>query len=339
MKQKSYLIPLAGLSVIFFGLCSSLFAQPARSTGREYVLYGRGTYPGDDSSFAMIRNSGFSTLMLSSFYIKANGDVFSGDDGQQPIIHEGRYTGSTDWLKRVAALRKGGSIKRIEVLLEGRWYGQPPNTYDFIRDWIDSSKGAAGTVSGTGPGSTLYGILRIIKKSIGADAICIDDESVYDSVSIIRLGEMAHEIGLHMSLCPFTKIPWWKSVIDGSRHGVVDAVYLQCYDGGAKAVPADWVHGLGPSAPVYPIFLCRGAFSTCGISHNSKTPEEIRTTLLQFRKDAPELRGAGIWQMADIKDYIRLNCAAKDPASGNATSVPQYLGQLKGSLEAALSAE
>jgi len=338
MKQNSYLAPRAGLFLIFWSICTSLFAQTASSAAQEYVLYGRGLYPGDDSSFGMIRNSGFTTLMLSSFYIKANGDVFSGDDGKQPIIHDGRYTGSAEWLKRVAALRKGGSVKRIEVLLEGRWYGQPPNTYDFIRDWIDSSKGAAGTVSGTGPRSTLYGILRIIRKSIGADAICIDDESVYDSVSIIRLGEMAREAGLHMSLCPFTKIPWWRSVIDGSRHGVVDAVYLQCYDGGAQEVPADWVHGLGPTAPVYPIFLCRGAFGTCGISHNSKSPEEIRTTLKQFKKDAPGLRGAGIWQMADIKDYIRLNCAVKDPASGSAASVSQYLGQLKGSLEAALGA-
>lgn len=330
--RKSY---FSVLLLLFFG--SALSAQRvAGSGGTDLILYGRGTYPGDDSSFEMIRHSGFTTVMLSSFYIKSNGDVYSGDDGRHPIIHDGRYTGSADWLKRVASLRKGGSVSRIEILLEGRWYHQPPNTYDFIRDWIDSSRGAHGVVTGTARGSALYGILKIFKKTIGADAICIDDESVYDSSSIIRLGQLAHRLSLHMSLCPFTRIPWWKSVVDGSRHGVVDAVYLQCYDGGARAVPADWVRGLGPSVPVYPIFLCRGAFSTCGVSHNSKSPEEIRASLQQFRKDAPEIHGAGIWQMADIKDYVRRDCAVSDPSSGSATSVPQYLQQLSDSLRSAL---
>jgi hypothetical protein len=318
------------LSLAFF-VSFSLFAA-GQTAGTNTILFGRGTYPGDDSSYAMIRSSGFSTMMLSSFYIKANGDVYSGDDGRQPIIHAGRYSGNTDWLERVASLRKGGSIRRIEILLEGRWYGQPPNTYDFIRDWIDSSKGAPGTVAGTGRRSTLYGILKVMKETIGADAICIDDESVYDSTSIIRLGKLARKIGLHMTLCPFTKIPYWKSVLDGSRAGVVDAIYLQCYDGGKNAVPGEWVRGLASVVPVYPIFLCRGAFSTCDVSHNSKSPEEIRVQLREFKTGDPELRGAGVWQMADIKDYVRQRCAISDPSSGSATTVPEYLEQLRESL-------
>jgi hypothetical protein len=325
MKKYLVVIQLIGLCFGSF----SLFAQAGHPADPNTILFGRGTYPGDDSTYAMIRKSGFTTMMLSSFYIKGNGDVYSGDDGRQPIIHEGHYTGNKDWIKRVASLRKGGSIQRIEILLEGRWYNQPPNTFDFIRDWIDSSKGAPGTVAGTGRGSTLYGILRIMRETIGVDAICIDDESVYDSMSIIRLGGMAQRIGMHMSLCPFTKIPWWKAVVDGSRPGVVDAVYLQCYDGGKDAVPGDWVRGLASTVPVYPIFLCRGAFSACGVSHNSKSPAEINAQMRDFKTGDPGMRGAGVWQMADIKDYIRQRCAVADPGSGTATSVPQYLGQLR----------
>src|SRR5215472_8141359 len=121
----------------------SLFGQSSKSpAGPNLILFGRGLYPGDDSTYAMIRNSGFTTVLLSSFYIKANGDVFSGDDGQQPMIHDGHFTGSQEWIKRVASLRVGGGVGRIEILLEGRWFNQAPNTFDFIRDWIDSSKGA-----------------------------------------------------------------------------------------------------------------------------------------------------------------------------------------------------
>ena len=330
MKKKSVVFLRAMLFLLFFaGYLSLLGQSTAVSAGPNTILFGRGTYPGDDSTYAMIRTSGFTTMMLSSFYIKGNGDVYSGDDGRQPIIHEGRYVGNKEWIKRVASLRKGGSIQRIEILLEGRWYNQPPNTYDFIRGWIDSSKGAPGTVAGMGSGSTLYGILRVMKKTIGVDAICIDDESVYDSLSIIRLGQLAKKAGMHMSLCPFTKIPWWKSVIDASPAGVVDAIYLQCYDGGKDAVPGNWVRGLASTVPVYPIFLCRGAFSTCGVSHNSKSPAEINAQMREFKTGDPGMRGAGIWQMADIKDYIRQRCAVVDPGSGTAISVAQYLGQLR----------
>lgn len=328
--MKKSVVLFRHLSLVFF-VCLSLFAA-GQVREPNTILFGRGTYPGDDSSYAMIRSSGFTTMMLSSFYIKANGDVYSGDDGSRPVIHAGHYSGDEGWLKRVASLRKGGSIRRIEILLEGRWYGQPPNTYDFIRDWIDSSKGAPGTVAGTGRGSTLYGILKVMKETIGVDAICIDDESVYDSASIIRLGELARKTGLHMTLCPFTKIPYWKSILDHSRAGVVDAIYLQCYDGGKNVVPGDWVRGLASAVPVYPIFLCRGAFSTCGVSHNSKSPEEIRAQLREFKTGDPDLSGAGVWQMADIKEYIRQRCSVSDPSSGSATTVPQYLEQLRESL-------
>src|ERR1700749_5148458 len=100
--------------VILFFICSSLFAQKDVNT----ILFGRGTYPGDDTTYDQMRQSKFSTMMLSSFYIKSNGDVFSGDDGRQPIIHESIYTGYKFWLKRVASLRTNGLIPPIEILLE-----------------------------------------------------------------------------------------------------------------------------------------------------------------------------------------------------------------------------
>jgi hypothetical protein len=313
--------------------CLSLFGQSSlSSTDPNLTLFGRGMYPGDDSTYATIRGSGFTTVLLSSFYIKENGDVYSGDDGHQPIIHAGRYTGSREWIKRVASLRRGGAVKRIGILLEGRWFNQAPNTFDFIRDWIDSSKGASGVVPGTGKGSTIFGILRSMKEEIGADAICIDDESVYDTTSIIRLAGLAGSLNLHVSLCPFTRKAYWKAIVDGSPYGVVDAVYLQCYDGGKNADPGDWFRVLAGAVPVYPVFLCRGAFSTCGVTHNSKSPEEMRSQLREFKQNYPAMRGAGVWQMADIKRYVRQNCAAIDPTSGSAESVPEYLAQLKNCL-------
>lgn len=326
---------LIAISLLLTGIaCSSRHAQkrPA-TTGTNLVLYGRGLYPGDDTTFDLIRQSGFTTLMLSSFYIKANGDLVSGDDGRHPIIHNGEFTGSEEWVKRIKAVKNGGSIRRTEILLEGRWYGQPPNTYDYIRDWIDSNKADPAVTPGTDPGSTLYKMMKVLKEKLGADAICIDDESVYDSLSIIKLGKMVRGLGMRMTLCPYTRIPFWKSIIDSSSRDVVDAVYLQCYDGGKNNTMGPWAQGLQQAVPIYPIFLCRGAFSRCSPSHNSKTPEEIRTDMLAFKKEYPAMKGGGIWQMADIKAYVQMNCAVKDTTSGTAASVREYLQQLRRSLE------
>jgi hypothetical protein len=237
----------------------------------------------------------------------------------------------------VASLKKRpGSVTRIELLLEGRWYNQPPNTYDFIRDWTDAAATVPGIVTGTDANSTLYKLSKVFKDAIGVDAVCIDDESVYNSLSIVRYGAMLKKLGMHMTLCPFAKPDYWKEIMTRSKKGLIDGIYLQCYDGGTKNTPGPWVKALGDELPIYPIFLCRGSFSTCGTSHNSKSVGEIRAEMLRFKEEYPEMRGAAIWQMADIKGFVQMNCALQDPASGDAVSAGQFLDELRESLLAGL---
>jgi hypothetical protein len=311
-------------------------ASPGSPASPNLTMYGRGLYPGDDTTYNDLRLSGFNTIVLSSFYIHENGDVYSGDS-RNPIIHDGKYIGDKEWLRRIASLRhKPGSVTRIEILLEGRWYNQPPNTYDFIRDWSDSTRQIPGIVTGTGNNSTLYTIAKLFKDDLGVDAVSIDDESVYDSVSVLRLGSMLHRLDLHMSLCPFSHIPYWKTLIKGSEKGLIDAIYLQCYDGGARNTPGRWVDSLGLDIPLYPIFLCRGSFSTCATNHNSKSPAEIKAEMIRFKTTDPGMSGGAIWQMADVKNYVKSNCSVSDPQSGTATSVKEYMAQLKDSLQEGL---
>jgi hypothetical protein len=321
-----------------FLILSFFVSGPSKMPAKNLAIFSRSIYPGDDASFDTLRNSGFTTVILSSFYIHDNGDVYSGDS-HSPIIHDGQYIGDPAWLKRVASLKKrsgSGAVKRIELLLEGRWYNQPPNTYDFIRDWSDPAATVPGIVTGTDENSTLYKLSKVFKDAIGVDAVCIDDESVYNSQSIVRYGAMLKKLGMHMTLCPFTKPDYWKEIMTGSKKGIIDGIYLQCYDGGAKNTVGPWVKALGNELPIYPIFLCRGSFSTCGTSHNSKSVTEIRAEMLRFKAEYPEMRGAAIWQMADIKGFVRMNCALQDPASGDAVSAGQFLGELRESLKAGL---
>ncbi|MVT12141.1 hypothetical protein [Chitinophaga tropicalis] len=321
------------------GVYSHVCQGQASPAATNLTMFGRGLYPGDDATYDTLKRSGFTTIILSSFWIRSNGDVYSGDDNVNPIIHDGKFVGSREWLKRVASLKKSKtSVTRIEFLLEGRWYNQPPNTYDFILDWYNPSKTVSGIATGTGVNSTLYNIAKVLKEELAVDAVCIDDESVYDSESIIQLGKMFGQLDLHMTLCPFRNYDYWKRIITGSEKGLIDAVYVQCYDGGRNNNPGVWAKNLETSIPVYPIFLCRGSFSTCTSAdrHNARNPAEILSDMTRFKKDYADLKGGAIWQMADVKSYIKSNCAVEYPESGTATSVTQYLSQLKESLRSVL---
>lgn len=328
------------LFLSFLLLASGIFAaiaQPAPVADTNLTMFGRGLYPGNDTTYMKLRESGFTTIILSSFYIKANGDIYSGDDNKNPVIHDGQYVGDREWLKRVASLKQQpSSVTRIEILLEGRWINQPPNTFDFIQDWSDAKKVIPGITTGTGTSSTLYKITKILKDEIGVDAVCIDDESVYNSVSMIKYGEMIGRLNMHMSLCPFRNYKYWRDVIKGSKKGLIDAIYLQCYDGGRGNVPGRWKDSLATKLPVFPIFLCRGAFSTCSSSHGSKTTNEIKAEMMRFKKGYPGMTGGAIWQMADVNSYISRGCAVQTPESGTAVTVSQFLDQLKTSLKEGL---
>ena len=311
--------------------------EPVPYAISAYTMFARGIYPGNNETFDRLRSSGFTTVILSSFYIRANGDVYSGDDSKNPVIHNGSWAGNSDWLRRVASLKQQpSSVTRIEILLEGRWINQPPNTYDFIRDWTDTARQVAATTSGPAPDSTLYRIAQVMKEKIGVDAVCIDDESVYDSRSIVRFGTMVSSLNMHMTLCPYTNFTYWRSILSGSKEGLVDAIYVQCYDGGRRNTPGRWKDSLATGIPVYPVFLCRGSFDTCSTSHNSKTPDQIKADMARFKTAYPGMSGGGIWQMADVDSYVRKNCAVQYPESGSATSVSQYLTQLKASLQEGL---
>ncbi len=334
MMKSLFLLSWLAVFSIF---CSAQqpYKQAAPLPAKNLIMFGRGLYPGDDKDYQLLKQSGFNTLLLSSFYIHEDGDLYSGDS-HSPIIHNGKWVGDASYVKRVKDLKKNSSISRIEILLEGRWYGQPPNTFDFIRDWYDPSKTVSGIVTGTGAQGTLYTIFKVLKEVLGADAFCIDDESVYDSASIIALGNIAAKLNMHMTLCPFRLNNYWKDILKATDTKVVDALYLQCYDGGARNEIKDWITALQPTQPIYPIFMVRGSFSTCSSFKGSKSVEEIKTQLKGFKKDYPEMSGAAVWQMADLKQFVEMGCAVKEPTSGSAKTVAEFLSELKAGLQSGL---
>jgi hypothetical protein len=58
--------------------------------------------------------------------------------------------------------------------------------------------------------------------------------------------------------------------------------------------------------------------------------------MMRFKKGYPAMTGGAIWQMADVNNYVRKGCAVQMPESGTATTVSEFLDQLKTSLKEGL---
>jgi hypothetical protein len=87
----------------------------AGSAVAESAVYGGGPfYSGGTPVMDDLRASGFTTVMLWSIHVDANGDLHMND---QPLIEDGVYVGpNTSWSAELATLKQAPtSVNRIEV--------------------------------------------------------------------------------------------------------------------------------------------------------------------------------------------------------------------------------
>lgn len=171
-----------------------------------------------------LRASGMTTIVVFTMGVAANGDFTYGG----VICSNGVYVGPSNWGALLNQCRvKPSSVTRIEMCI-GAW---GDSSWTHIKDRI--------AADGTNSNTVLYKNLLALKNALGIDAICNDDESAYHSASAIQFGKMCGAVGLKLTLCPYTRPTYWQAVKAGLGD-ICDAVYLQCYDGGAGNNPATW---------------------------------------------------------------------------------------------------
>lgn len=226
MKSKTLKMLLA---------CCLLFgAVPwgaSAATTAESVIYGGGPfYSGGSATMDTLRQSGFTTVMLWTIHVNANGDLYYND---QKVVSGGAYVGKSSWPSELATLKQAPtSVKRLEISV-GSW---GVNDFKNIKDLIASQ--------GTGTASILYKNFAALQNAIGGDAISFDNEDLYDVNSSVAFGNMLYGLGYKITLCPYTSASYWQSV--KSQLGAkVDRIYLQVYDGGAGNNPATWNSTMG----------------------------------------------------------------------------------------------
>lgn len=268
------------------------------------TIFGGGPfYSGGTATMNGLRASGYTTVMLWCIHVDAtSGNLIYND---QLIVANGAYVGNAAWPGQLATLKvPPTSVNRIEVSVSS-W---GVNDFQSIQTLMNNY--------GTNTDSILYRNFQALKAATGADAIDYDDETLYDVATAVKFGRMLASIGYKVTLCPYTNPSFWQSVYNQLGTGIVDAVYLQCYAGGAGNDPAAW-NGYFTGTKVQPGMWCKNG-SGCPAGN---TASEVQAQMTAWRNGAG-IPGGFMWLYDDMlacnaggtpADYARAINTAVDP--------------------------
>lgn len=268
---------------VFLFISVATLKVQAQSCGVSAIYGGGPFYQTPSVTIPEIRTSGFTTAIIWTIHIDTSGNF--NYNAEFPIVANGQYIGHNthpDFPRNVALLKTPPtSVRRIEVGLSA--WGS--STFQNIKKLI--------TANGTGPTTMLYKNFKALKDSIpDIDAINFDDESTYDVTTSVQLAVMLGGLGYKVALCPYTNATYWKGVAsqtNSQRPGTVDAVFLQCYDGGAANTPcsATWDFS---GIPVYP-----------GLWDTNHAPSSVQTKMTGWKNQC-NITGGFMWLYDDFKN-------------------------------------
>jgi hypothetical protein len=273
----------------------------APHAGGRSAIYGGGPfYSGGQAVMNTLRSSGFTTVVLWTIHVRANGDLVYNDI---LVASNGQYVGDSGWPARLATLKQAPtSVNRIELGI-GSW---------GVDDWgtIHSLMNS----QGTGTGSVLYRNFKALLTATGADAINNDDESHYDVASTVTFGQMAISMGYkYFALAPYTNSGYWAGVKSGLG-SVVDRAYLQEYAGGSGNNPASWNQALGMTVDP-------GLWSRNGAGCSSgDSPSTVQSKMTAWHNSAG-VQGGFMWLFDDIQ-----NCSGQGTAAEYAAAINNATG-------------
>ncbi len=251
--------------------------------GTYSAIFGGGNFYSGDAAILDMKHSGFTTAILWTIHIEDDGSMIFNDKGV--IDQNGDYIGDPEWGARLATLLEAPTtVDRIELGI-GAWGSK---SWENIKKLIDQE--------GIGSDTKLYKAIKKLKEVTGATAINYDDELTYDVESTVAFSLMLDDLGLKVSLCPYTKSSYWKSVyeqVESERPGTIDRVYLQCYAGGASNNPINWNQHFGE------IKVSKGLWCKHGSACNEgDSPAEIENDI---RAEKTNISGGFIWLYDDIR--------------------------------------
>jgi hypothetical protein len=264
----AFQVKACGLPVLLGLLLWSAVPSPV---GAASAIFGREElFTLNSGNISALKSSGFTTMILFVVDVEANGDL--NYNGDHLIVTNGVYMGDSAWPSRLAALKTAPTfINRIEVCTGG----------SGAQSWVNIKNLIA--AQGTNSDSILYKNFLTLKNTLGIDAICNDDEVAYDAGSAATFNRMITSLGMKNTLCPYSSSSYWKSIFTNSA---IDAVYLQCYDGGAGNDPATW----------------NAYFGGFKVAPGDWYNDSPATVASEFAGWSTEISGGFMWQLEVIGD-------------------------------------
>ncbi|KAH6641135.1 hypothetical protein F5144DRAFT_590491 [Chaetomium tenue] len=239
------------------------------------------------SNTTALTTSGFNTLIIFGVGVLPNGDImyYSNTPGSSDTLlaSAGAYVGGDALAAKVQSFKTGPDtlVTRVEICMNAQ----------NIRQLMANP--------GAGANTPLYRNFAALRAAWGLDAVNNDDESIYDSAITVAFAKMLGAIGYRYTIAPYDagRLGFWAGVVSGVNRestGLLDRVYLQLYDGGARNVPASWQTALGMK--VVPVLW---------VVNDSKpqfgqSPAQVRSRLAQWSREA-QVAGGGLWNDYDIE--------------------------------------
>lgn len=317
------------LSLIFFAACKKNdFKEPTATeknstkpfsgggitpeslSSTNVMIFGGGPfYTGGTAVMNDLRASGFTTVTLWSIHVDGTtGDLTLND---QKVVSNGVYVGNASWPGQLATLKQAPtSVTRIEVSVGSGGVNDFHNIQSLI------------AAQGTGTSSILYKNFNALKAATGAEAVDLDDEDLFNASTTTQFSVMCGNLGMKVTLCPYNNQTYWQNVLSQTNSqlpGTIDAIYLQCYDGGVFNNPATW-NGYFSSSGLH---VTPGLWSIHGVNCNDAggdNPSSVQTKFTNW-KNSTTLSGGFMWLYDDIQ-----HCSSQGNSAQYASAIKNALG-------------
>ena len=270
VKQAASALSTAALAIGL--LAAGAFIPKSASAAISGIFGGGPFYNNATNNINEVKNSGFTEVIVWNIQVRTNGDL--NFNGEFPLCSNGSYVGGSthpDFAGNMATL-KTGSVTKVTFSIGSSNVGD----FQDIRDIINAQ--------GTGSTSILYKNFLALKKAVPAlDAIDLDDENCYDTSSMVKFCVMLSDLGYSVALDPYQNSAFWTGVasqVNSQRPGAIDAIHLQCYDGGGGNNPCSWnFNGI----PVYP-----------GMWTNGNSPATVQNQMTSWKNQCG-IKGGWMW--------------------------------------------
>lgn len=283
-------------------------------TDPRVALYGSGLFnqtdptPSYAEQITQLTTGGFTTVLLWSIHVHANGDFYYNDT---LMVSGGVLQLGSDFTENVNALVAGG-VKEI-LLSVGAW----GTTDDFV--YLQATWDTAGAKN-----------LQALAAAFPVTAVDFDYESQTgyrpeEAAMIIDLTLKVSSLGMGVTYCPYQNIPFWMYCLQQSyqqNSGTQSVLWLnlQCYAGGAGNDPMDWITAVtladagvaDAGAFVVPgYWVAGGDGSTC--------PSQLQSTFENLKGSG--ITGGFLWNSSDLFQY---ESASSPSCQGGATYPVDY---------------